>query len=93
MIRKADQFQKTFCAHNAVKAVEYAVRNVSIASSCKYRKVSYEKFNFSTLYPNNPFKLDVELLERFIFPVPYPEGEAEASGLRPQTYLPDRTII
>ena len=32
-------------------------------------------------------------LKRFIFPVSYPEGEAEASGLRPQTYLSDRTII
>ena len=29
---------------------------------------------------------------RFIFPVAYQEGEAEASGLRPQTYLSDRTI-
>ena len=32
-------------------------------------------------------------LKRFIFPVSHPEGEAEASGLRPQTYLSDRTII
>ena len=32
-------------------------------------------------------------LKRFIFPVAYPEGEAEASGLRRQTYLTDRTII
>ena len=32
-------------------------------------------------------------LKRFIFAVAYPEGEAEASGLRSQTYLPDRTII
>ena len=32
-------------------------------------------------------------LKRFIFPMAYPEGEAEASGLRPQIYLSDRTII
>ena len=32
-------------------------------------------------------------LKHFIFPVSHPEGEAEASGLRPQTYLSDRTII
>ena len=32
-------------------------------------------------------------LKRLIFPVAYPEGEAEASGLRRQTYLKDRTII
>ena len=29
-------------------------------------------------------------LKRFIFPVSHPEGEAEASGLRPQTYPPNR---
>ena len=55
LLERATNFRETFCAHNAVKAVECAVRNVSTASSCKYRKVSDEKFNFSTFYPNNPF--------------------------------------
>ena len=32
-------------------------------------------------------------LKRFIFAVASPEGEAEASGLRSQTYLSDRAII
>ena len=32
-------------------------------------------------------------LKRFNFPVSHPEAEAEASGLGPQTYLSDRTII
>ena len=32
-------------------------------------------------------------MKRSIFPVSHPEGEAEASGLGPQTYLSDRTII
>ena len=46
---RATNYRETFYAHNAVKAVENAVRSVSTASSCKYRKVSYEKFEMFRL--------------------------------------------
>ena len=93
---RVTSFRETFCDPNAVKAVEYAVRNVSTASSCKYRKVSYGSISQHCIQMIHLIRRGVtkkNTLKRFNFPVSHPEAEAEASGLGPQTYLSDRTII
>ena len=64
---------------------------VNIAKSVTKRSISQHCIQMIPLIRRRVTKTNT--LKRFNFPVSHPEAEAEASGLGPQTYLSDRTII
>ena len=85
-----------YAPDNAVKAFEYAVREKCFKSQfleiSQIKSVTKSSFSEHCIQIIHLIRRRVTktTLKHFSFPVAYPEGDAEASGLRPQTYPPNR---